>query len=187
MKKYFFDSPRVLAAVVTAERSVMSRQGAFIRRRARTDILRRTAGKTGRRLVARGSDGRFMKTKQKVAGRGQPPIVRSRDKSANLRNILFAYNPQGHSVVIGPVGLNKRPKNSSAQTVPELLEKGGTASVVQWAGATGNVWNFGSTTAHYFRRRTVRGHYSPHPFMGPALAKEVAAGTIVGPWAGKVM
>lgn len=185
MKQYFFDAPRVLAATTKAERSVMSRQGAFIKRRVRTDILRRTQSK-GRRLVERGLDGRFKRGRQVVSRPGQPPIIRSRDKVANLRNILFAYNPARHTVVIGPVGLNQRLRGSSAQTVPELLEKGGTASIAQWAPGDSNIWNFGQSRKPNTKSRTVAGRYSAHPFMGPGLTKEVAAGTIIGPWSGVV-
>lgn len=185
MKELFFDSPRVLAATTAAERKVMSRQGAFIRRRVKTDILRRTESK-GRRLVERGLNGRFVRGRQRVARPGQPPIVRSRDKTATLKNILFAYHPAEHTVVVGPVGLNKSLKGSSARTVPELLEKGGTATVAQWAPTGTNIWNFGGYRGPGTKQRTVSGRYSAHPFMGPGLEKEIAAGTIIGPWSGSV-
>lgn len=185
MKNYFFDRPRVVAAVVAAERRVLSRQGAFLRRRVRTDILRRTARE--KKAPERGRDGRFKKAKH-VSRAGQPPLVRSRDPVANLRNILFVYVPSRHSVLTGPVGLNKRLRGSSAQTVPELLEKGGTASVFQWAWRGSNVWNIGRAPAGVLAdERQVRGRYSPHPFMEAGLQKEVAAGNIIGPWAGQVV
>lgn len=186
VKHLFFDSPRVLSAVTQAERRVMSRQGAFLRRRVRTDILRRVGQRNGRRLVERGLDGRFKRGRQVVARPGQPPLVRSREPINNLRYILFAYNPAHHTVVVGPVGLKKKIHGGSVRTVPELLEKGGTASVWQWAPVNSNVWNFGQYRGPGTKSRRVPGRYSAHPFMGPGLTKEIAAGNIIGPWSGAV-
>lgn len=185
MKDLFFDAPRVLAATTAAERKVLSQQGAFIRRRVRTDILRRTDNRPRRRQRRR-LDGRYFLERQRFALPGQPPIVRSRDKTASLKNILFAYNPEKHTVVVGPVGLNKTLRGSSARTVPQLLEQGGTAAVPQWAPVGTNMWNFGDHRGPDTKQRTVSARYSAHPFMSRGLEKEIAAGTIIGPWSGSV-
>ncbi|GAB5404297.1 MAG: hypothetical protein Aurels2KO_25280 [Aureliella sp.] len=187
MKSLFFDRGRVLAALTKAERATMSRQGAFVRRRARTDILRRTK-KHGRKVRVRDRRGRFEKSQETVSRPGQPPIVRSSDKSATLKNILFSFNPNTHSVFIGPVKLNGKFAGNPSTTIPQLHEHGGTSTVQQWAYANSEVWNLGSPKLYEpgMKRRSVRARYAKRPFMGPALDKEISAGTIAGPWAGAV-
>lgn len=169
--EYFFDRARVINAIAKAERDALSKAGAFVRTRARTSIREsfgRKAGqdKRGRRQKARPA---------KTAAPGNPPYSHSRSRVVSLRNILFAYIPGSHSVFIGPVGLNSRLKHSSATTVPELMEFGGTAAI----------WKYVGTHGKRVRRR-VPARYAPHPFMGPALAREVAAGTIPDAFRGRV-
>lgn len=185
MKDFFFDRRAVTSRVDIAERQVLSKQGAFVRRRARTQILRRSASKGSRASVKRLRGGKASKV-QAVARPGSPPIVRSKSKVETLRNILFGYNPSSHSVFIGPVGLNKKPVSSSASTIPQLMEKGGTAGVFQWKPDRSNVWSLGNVRRPGVSTRIAKGRYANHPFMGPALDAEVAAGTIAGPWSGAV-
>lgn len=78
MKKYFFDRKKVMSAAEKAQRSALSRFGAFVRRRAQTS----------------------MRTKKGVSPPGQPPFAHTK----RLRNaIFFAYDEGSGSVVIGPV------------------------------------------------------------------------------------
>ncbi len=159
VKDMFFDRARVLKEIGRENAQRLSKAGAFIRQRAKSKLKRR--GGTGKQ--GRNRKGQF--TKGRSATAGQPPIVHSRDARANLRFILFGLDTDWESVVIGPVGLpNKRLRGSNRQTVPELMEFGGTAQV---------------------GRKKKRGRYAKHPFMGPSLDEEVAAGKIGRLWRGR--
>lgn len=76
--RYFFDSPAVLRAMDRATRRVQSRQGAFIRQRARTSIRRR----------------------KKSSPAGQPP---SAHVAGGIKLIFFSWDPATESTVVGPV------------------------------------------------------------------------------------
>lgn len=104
-----------------------------------------------------------LRRRKRPAAAGEPPSVHSRSSRTTLRNILFGLNPDWESVVIGPVGIGaKRLRGSSAATVPELMEFGGMATLEK-----------------------ERARYSKHPFMKPALDKEIASGSIAGMWAAR--
>jgi len=112
MKALFFDTAKVRRAVDAATRRVLSKFGAFVRQRARTSIRHRRA----------------------VSQPGAPP---SSHTGMLRRRIYHAYDPARQSVVIGPVPLNQvffdknlRPVSG---IVPEILEYGGTAGVVEEA------------------------------------------------------
>ena len=81
-KGMFFDRKAVSGAVDRAERRVLSRFGAFVRRGARSSIRRR----------------------KRISEPGQPP---SSHTGLLKRNIFFLYEPLRSSVVIGPVLLGK--------------------------------------------------------------------------------
>lgn len=171
IKDRFFDRARVIETVHRHEIRRLSRAGAFVRRRARTSILRRAPKKR--------------KGKQRRSARpGQPPLVHSNDNFANLRNILFGLAENDNAVVIGPrVVPSLKLTGASAQTVPELLTFGGTARIEMWANTRkGNgsesviEWMPGASPQADLHR-TVTARYAAHPFMGPALDKEIAAGT----------
>lgn len=155
IKQMFFDRQKVLSQVRAENRKRLARAGAFVRRRARTDVLLRSrGGKPGR-----DSRGKFTKAKGS-AKPGQPPVVHSKSGNASLRYILFGIDSNWESVVIGPVALpEKRLRGSSAQTVPQLMEFGGTNKV-----------------------NGERKRYAKHPFMGPSLDEEVRRGTISDLW-----
>ena len=81
-KGLFFDRTAVTNAVDRAERRVLSRFGAFVRRGARSSIRRRKS----------------------VSQPGSPP---SSHTGLLKRNIFFVYERQRSNVVIGPILLNK--------------------------------------------------------------------------------
>jgi hypothetical protein len=171
IKDRFFDRVRVIETIHRQELRRLSRAGAFVRRRARTDILRKAPKKR--------------KGKQRRSARaGQPPLVHTSDSFANLRNILFGLSENGNAVVIGPrVVPSLRLTGSSAQTVPELLTFGGTARIEMWANSRKGhgsesvfEWMPGSAPQADLHR-TITARYAAHPFMGPALEKEITAGT----------
>lgn len=82
VKGSFFDAQKVIDATDKAERQVLSKFGAFVRRTARTSIRKR----------------------RKTSKPGSPP---SSHTGLLKRNIFFAYEKSRNSVVIGPISLNK--------------------------------------------------------------------------------
>lgn len=119
IKDWFFTSKRVVAAVDRERRKILSAAGAFIRQRARSLIRRR----------------------KKPSAPGKPPS----SHTGRLRGgIMFGFDPQTASVVVGPIGFG----NSQA---PAALELGGTSR-----DARGQ--------AHQYKAR---------PFMRPAFDEEV--------------
>ena len=99
----FFDRAKVKRAVDAATRRVLSKFGAFVRRRARSSIRARKA----------------------VSEPGQPPT----NRTGVLRDgIIFAYEQSFRpNVVIGPVLTNQsaRAHRAAQGTVPQVLEEGG--------------------------------------------------------------
>jgi hypothetical protein len=97
LKSLFFDRAAVINAMDAKTRRVLSRFGAFVRRRDRSSQRRR----------------------KKVSDPGSPP-------SAHVGLIkemtYFAYEPESKSVIVGPAFLN-RPQPG----VLVLIEKGGDA------------------------------------------------------------
>jgi len=121
-KRGFFDRAAVQQKVEKATRKVLSRFGAFVRQRAKTSIKKR----------------------KEISRPGQPP----HSHVGLLRKfILFAYDPNRKSVVIGPT-LTKQESEA-----PRLLEHGGDTTLET-------------------REGPKRAHYRPRPFMGPAFEAE---------------
>lgn len=137
IKRFFFDREKVIKAVSRARRRALSKAGAFIRTRARTSIRKRKG----------------------TSPPGSPPYSHVGDLR---KGILFGYDAQRESVVVGPVGFK-------GSTAPSALE-------------------FGGTSKRYSRRerRDVPVEIGPRPYMGPALEAEIAAGTIPKHWANSV-
>jgi hypothetical protein len=121
-KQGFFDREKVKRSVDAGTRRVLSKFGAFVRQRARTSIRRRKG----------------------TSPPGSPPY----SHVGLLRKfILFAYDTQRKSVVIGPT-LTKE-----GSTAPRLLEYGGDAVIED-------------------RGKAQHARYRPRPFMGPAFEAE---------------
>ena len=125
-KKLFFDKPAVTKAVNKAEMKVLAKQGAYLRTAAR-------------HLIKSAPYGVHAKA-------GNPPKSHT---GLLKRFILFAFNPDNSSVIVGPTKLSKK------GDAPHTLEHGGYARVplsspggkTEWKGV----------------------HLKPRPFMGPAL------------------
>lgn len=121
-KRGFFDRAAVQQKVDKATRKVLSRFGAFVRQRAKTSIKKRKGT--------------------------SPPAGPPYSHVGLLRKfILFAYDPDRKSVVIGPT-LTK-----DGSEAPRLLEHGGDTTLET-------------------REGPKRAHYRPRPFMGPAFEAE---------------
>jgi len=97
----FFTAQRVIEAMDAATRRVLSRFGAYVRRRARSSIRR--GGKRGH-----------------PSKPGKPP----KSWTGLLKNhIYFVFDPQQESVIIGPAKLN------TGTEAPQVLEYGGTTNI----------------------------------------------------------
>ncbi len=94
-----------------------------------------------------------LRRRKASAPANQPPS--SHDGSLKDKT-YFSYDPQSRSVVIGPAKFKKG--------AADIIEKGGEETL---------------TDKHGKSRRVT---YPPHPWMGPALAEEIRAGTIPSPW-----
>ena len=157
IKHLFFDRQSVKNLIAEKERKGLERIGKFLRTRSRSSMRRR-------------------KSPSRV---GQTPTVWSHSEHATLRNILYAYEPSRHGVVIGPVKLASATRNLTANTVPELLEKGGTVGIREKL--IHGRWVTASTRrrrAKVMATRVRRAVYGPRPFMGPALQKELEQKTL---------
>lgn len=158
MKRYFFDRPAVERAVGKPAVRALGQFGKFVRRRARSSIRRR----------------------KRVSDPGQPPSAHSQHEP-NLKTILYAYDPQRKSVVIGPVKLNQVDRDSGLRPVsglvPEILEGGGIIAVDEWRLPDGR-WvrrdrRF-RRRGNFRQQRTRRVTIAARPFMGPAFQEELA-------------
>lgn len=171
LKDVFFDRPNLLFAIDAAERKTLSRIGAFLRKRARSQLRKR----------------------KRVSQAGESPSVHSNDNVQTLRNILFGYEASTHGVVVGPVKLNQYQSLNGAfrsGTIPELLEFGGEAGIREWYSPFSKRWIQGALRSKRrraeVRTRVRRAKYKARPFMGPALDAEVQAGTIPAAWSGAI-
>ena len=152
----FFDSSSVINAVDKATRKALSKFGAFVRTSARGSIRRRKG----------------------VSKPGQPPYAHQGD----IKEILFAYDSQSKSVVIGPVKKNIHyfggdgfPTKGLVTTV---LEHGGSITVKEVYGSLSKKWyrknlrvRRGWQEIAPQRMRTV--NIMARPFMNPALMKNL--------------
>lgn len=164
-KANFFDSSKVRNQLERKERSALSRVGSFIRRRMRSKIRKR----------------------KRPSKPGQPPSAHTTG-FASLRSIFFAYDQQRHSVVVGPVLLNKRQSliEPVDGTVPGTLEAGGTIRIpeesydgLKWFTVTRR-----SKASSRKKKRIRLAKVDARPFSGVSLEEEVEAGTIPAEWKG---
>jgi hypothetical protein len=164
-KDFFFDRQRVIDLIGRENVRRLSKMGAYLRQRARTDVLRRRSASSPP---------------------GSPPSVHSRNDYATLRNIQFGLDWANNALKVGPVGIPSLflAPGSSATTVPQLLEFGGTSRIREYSFNSVR-WNRGKpprnlTTSQQraFTTRTINAHYEPRPFMAVALERERRAGTL---------
>lgn len=94
--KLFFDRPEIEKRIGQAQARALRAIGREVRLEAR-DLLVKRKG---------------------PSEPGDPPHVHSTDRKYTLRFILYFYEPEASTVVVGPVGLSSRP-------APGLLEQGG--------------------------------------------------------------
>lgn len=125
IKQLFFDRKVVIDAVDKAKRAVLSKAAAFIRTAAQSSIRKR----------------------KRPAPPGSPPS----SHTGLLKKILFGWDRESNSAVVGPVRLNK------PGMAPQALEHGGKSLVVR-------------RRKGRLVRRVVQ--IDARPYMGPALERE---------------
>jgi len=124
-KGMFFDRTSIQNKVDTATRKRLSQFGAYVRQTARRSLRKR----------------------KRSSRPGQPP---SSHTGLLKQFILFGYDSNRQSVVIGPVALARK-----SSGVPEVLEYGGKVTI-QWGKTKG---------------KTVT--IEARPYMGPAFDQEL--------------
>ncbi len=167
-KRFFFDQRSIENRIHKREHRAMSKIGAHIRRSARSSMRRRKA----------------------VSAPGSPPSAHSTDNVASLKNILFAYEPENHGVVVGPVRLNQvnLSEGRKSVTVPAIHEFGGTIYIQEerWKTKDGNAkwWRRdlrrNASANKEYRSRAAT--YPARPFMHPALVRERSSNKLIDAW-----
>lgn len=156
-KATFFDRELVMRRMHAATRKALSRFGAYVRQRARSSIRKR----------------------KRPSAPGSPP---SSHTGILKQFILFAYEPEKRSVVVGPAKTNQVFFAGDGQpvqgTVPGILEQGGEVRILE-------VYKWGQWRRMDLRSRrrandlptrlrTVR--IEARPYMQPAFDAELPRG-----------
>ena len=151
----FFDSAAVVKRLDAGTRRVLSKLGAFVRRRARSSMRKR----------------------KKPSKPGAPPSVHQ----GQLKNLLFfSYDFQAKSVVVGPVpfrgpavvpGLMEA-GGTSLKTVRVYPNRGRAATPRQKEAFLRGV-RAGAIIPRKAQTVQVPAKYAPRPFMAPALQAEM--------------
>lgn len=166
LRRFFFDRQAVIARLEEAEARELSKIGAFLRTTAQR---------------------RFLRRRKRTSAPGEAPSVHSTDRVANLRNILFGYDPRSHGVVVGPVKLNQinTTIDMGNQTVPQILEFGGAVMIREERYRGKTQWfrqDLRISPSPYKEYRQRIATYAARPFMRKALDWEIARGTIRNQW-----
>lgn len=191
--KFFLDKPELIKRLVKQERRAFMRIGGFLRQTMRNSMKLSTAS-------------------QPHSIAGQPPKYSPASGIGNIRNsILFFYQPNTHSLIVGPIKLNNASSSGvrpiSRKTIPELLNLGGTAAgpsqrvllntktgkFVYPYSRGGQMIVKRMTNRTKRRRGGVRAYrwvvlkagtrtYRARPFVGPALKKAMAANRLAKAW-----
>ncbi len=141
-------------------------------------------------FIRRNSQWKVLKRRKSASKPGNPPSIHARGQ-ISLKNIRFGYESVTESGVVGPIRLNHVPDSTNpGQTVPNVLEKGGTMMVdevkVNLPDNRGSFWRRRDKRRRLdgrrqYRRRRVT--IKPRPFMSVALDNEVKSGNVEGAFA----
>lgn len=158
-KGSFFDRKKVTDPVVRMWKRQLSRFGAFVRQRSKTSIrYSKKSARPGEPPRAHRSATRS-KTNRKTGAVKVQPVSLLREY------IFFGYDPIKQSVVVGPALLrNTNSRTVSAKTIPELLEYGGSATIITAVRPRGSI--------RPAPRQARPARYAGNPFMRPAADKE---------------
>ena len=141
--------------------------------------------KTARRLFRKPRQQKFSKSGFPLpVGFPAPAPARYHTKNppVHIRNIQYGIYRPTKSFVIGPIWFPPKRKQRESvprETLPELLEKGGTAVVTIYTLRENESLEspireyFGSTPDRELKKRKVTQSRPARPFMGPALEKNI--------------
>lgn len=185
--KFKFESSQFQAKVGLKAYKALSRIGAILMRGARGKIKRRivtdamrgrlgSARASGDKVAARRILATIQRRQSTVSSPGEPPVAHVPDHPvASIRAIYFTV--VNRLVMVGPVKANQILfRNSNRSTVPELMEKGGTAHIFEeryrYVNGKPGTWyrrdmRRSPRDFKEYRSRTAR--YAPRPFMAPTL------------------
>lgn len=173
--KMFVDKPGVMAAIDRKRLRVLSQAGAYSRVAMQRMIRPPKTGKKATRITVNGVELIVPPRGMVLSAKTRKPVTTELAREARIamskrrhaeepnrpprrgptdllrRFIFFGIDKDTQSVVIGPQKFAKQPQMTGATSVPELLERGGTAK--QWAAGLGS----------------VTAYYAPHPYVGPTL------------------
>lgn len=173
--------------VAAKSQRALGRIGAILMRAARSKIKRRivtegmrqrwrAARERGDKTAARRIEATIARRQALVSAPGEPPIAHVPDHPvASIRAIYFAVLPR--LVMVGPVKANQVTfRGGNRSSVPELLEKGGTATIheerVKYRNNERGEWrrrDLRSRARWWKEYRTRTARYQARPFMGPTL------------------
>lgn len=150
MKQMFFDRPAVIRSIEPGKLRVLRTHAGSIRKTARRSMKRvsKAAKKKAARLRAEAiqrGDRTFRDPT--VSKPGQPPKIHT-EGDFNPKRILFGYDTNTDSVVVGPIRTNSR------HNAVETLEHGGSVPIYM---------------GRRRKRKLIKTVYiRARPFMGPA-------------------
>ena len=119
-KAFFLDSPRIEALLDAATRKNLMHAGGKVRTIARRSMRYVTAAKEQERLIRLGLRKRLRDPQ--ASKPGEPPRA-IRPHPWIREHLLFAYDPAGQMVVVGPVGF------AAGSRAPAVLEHGGRTRI----------------------------------------------------------
>jgi hypothetical protein len=111
VKDFFFDRAVVIAALEKARYKALYKAGAFVRRRARSSMRRR----------------------KRASAPGTPPSAHATE-GHSIKTILYAYQGESDSTIVGPVQLNQVNYTMAGNrtSIPRLHEFGGDLAIREW-------------------------------------------------------
>lgn len=142
---------------------VLGRAGAIVRGIARRSIRKRAwrAAADSRGRKAKNSYTTYWGGKTSISTAGKQPYSHTSGNTFGLKSIQFGYDSKSDTVRVGPIGGNR-----SRNSVPNVLEFGGTTTTIIPAYAHAKKASLGVATG---RRYRLRKRIQARPFMGPAL------------------
>lgn len=148
LKQFFFNSIKVANALERAEKRVLSKFGAYVRRADQTSLrYRKKIASPGAPPSAHKSEGFTRKKRNKKTGK-----VTIQPKSPLRELIYFGWDPATKSVLVGPVLF--RNSKLGDPSVLRTIEEGGAGPGISDG-------------------KRVMKRYHPHPHLGPALRREL--------------
>ncbi len=125
----------------------------------------------------------MLRQRKSVSQPGQAPSVHSRDSIATIKNIRWAV--QGTTVMVGPMRASQVALvHGSNMTVPELLEKGGVATLHEesYDGRNWFIRDPRKSASSNKRYRSRKAKYQPRPLMRKAFERELVTNKILQVW-----